>query len=478
MQRLHHEPRRFQTRLHGGIGAAVSFDIGRAGAGVGLGVCVIHAQFLRIKKLTGKAIIEVAARHNCREILAEIGAAPGGNIDPARVGLNRILRGHGTAAAVASHAQTLMDDAGVKATRKDAVKALEIIFSLPPQSSIDHAQFFDESVQWAGQYFKAPVISAIVHNDEAAPHCHVLLLPLVDGRMVGSDLMGGRAKLQAMQADFHAQVGQRHGLTRQAAQKRHSAAIRKQAIDSAFDVLEANSGLSAGVLLALLVPHMSDPAPLLLALGLTMPAEKVRPKDTFIGIMTRPCKPERKPIGFGKRKPIGFDDDAAPENEQTLSCVGFDKITPSFPPSNQPTSASNGTMTTSKAAMMERADDDSQAAPAPAITSSAPILEFAKMMPAPADSAFISANTEMTTAPARAYLPERADTLDPQPTDTEDDYTRERDDEQETGQWSDDLGEFIKPTVKASCKPAVIASVRVALEAIGRHGGRPGAMRC
>jgi hypothetical protein len=295
-----------------------------------------------------------------------------------------------------------------------------------------------------------------------------------------------------MQADFNAQVGQRHGLTRQAAQKRHSAATRQQAIDSAFDVLEANSGLSSAVLLALLVPHLGDPAPLLLALGLTMPAEKVKPKDTFIGIMTRPCKPERKPIGFGKRNPIGFDDSAATENEQTLSCVGFDKITPSFPPSNQPTSASNGTMTTLKAAMMERADNDSQTAPAPAITSSAPILEFAKLTPAPADSAPISANTEMTTAPTsnaslrkygvttapdRAYLPETTDTPDPQPTDT-DDYTRERDDEQETGQWSDDLGEFIKPTVKASCKPAVIASVRSALEAIGRHGGRSGAMRC
>ena len=389
-----------------------------------------HVQFLRIKKLTGKDIIEVAARHNCREILAEIGATPGGNIDPARVGLNRILRGHGTAAAVASQAQTLMNEAGVKTTRKDAVKALEIIFSLPQQSSIEHTQFFDESVEWASQYFKAPVISAIVHNDEAAPHCHVLLLPLVDSRMVGSDLMGGRTKLQAMQADFHARVGQRHGLTRQATQKRHSAATRKQAIDSAFAVLEANSGLSTVVLLALLVPHLGDPAPLLLALGLTMPAEKVKPKDTFIGIMTRPCKPERNPIGFCKRDPIGFDASAAPANEQTLSCVGFDKITKSFSPPTEHTSASNDAMTTSNAAMLKQANDDSHTAPA----------------------------TE--------------------PSDTGDDYTRERDDEQQTGQWSEAMGEFIKPTIKASCKPAAIASVRVALEEIGRHVSRSGAMRC
>jgi hypothetical protein len=427
------------------------------------GVRMTHAQFLRIKKLTGKAIIEVAARHNHREILAELGAVQGGHINPARIGLNRILRGHSTAAAVASQAQMLMDDARVKAMRKDAVRALEIIFSLPPQSAIDHDQFFNESVQWAEQYFAVPVISAIVHNDEAAPHCHVLLLPLVGGRLVGSDLVGGRSKLLTMQADFHSQVGQRHGLTRQAAQKRHNAAIRKQAIDSAFDVLEAKSGLSAAVLLALLAPHLNDPVPLLLALGLTMPAKKVKPKDTFIGIMTRPCKPERNPIGFGKRNPIGFDDSAAPENEQTLSCVGFDKITSSLPPSNQPTSASTGAAMMSNAALME--SDSTISQPAPTSTTSTAHSSLATVgNEKPAD--------RTTTATTAA----------PQPADTDDtdsySYTREHDDDQQAGDWDESRGEFARPTVKASCKSSVIASVRIALEAIGRHGGTPGAMRC
>lgn len=300
----------------------------------------MHAQFLRIKKLTGKAIIEVAARHNHREILAELGASPDGHIDPTRVELNCVLRGHSTAAAVASEAQSLMDAAGVKSLRKDAVRGLEIIFSLPLDSGIDHDRFFNDSVQWAGQYFAAPVISAIVHNDESAPHCHVLLLPLVNGRMIGSELVGGRAKLQALQADFQAQVGQRYGLARQTAQKRLSAVTRKRAIDSLFDVLQANSGLSDAVLLALLAPHSSDPAPLLLAMGMAMPTSA--DKGSFVAMMTKPCKPE-KPIGFGKKKPIGFDGSAAPEKGQTLSCVGFAEITPSDPPPNEPSSVSQGT---------------------------------------------------------------------------------------------------------------------------------------
>lgn len=394
-----------------------------------------HAQFLGIKKLTGKAIIEVAARHNCREILAEIGAAPGSRIDPARVELNRVLRGHSTAAAVASEAKALMDAAGVKTLRKDAVRALEIIFSLPPESSIDCDRFFSESVQWAGQYFAAPVISAIVHNDEATPHCHVLLLPLVNGRMVGSDLMGGRAKLQAMQADFYAQIGQRYGLARQTAQKRPSAATRKQAIDSSFDVLEANSGLSASVLLALLAPHADDPAPLLLALGLTMPTPPA--KGSFVAMMTKPCKQE-KPIGFGERKPIGFDGSAAPGNEQTLSCVGFVNSPPSFPPPNEPqTSASTSP-------------------PEPATTTA---------------STCVTAASAADTEPLHADHPAAADDTD-EPVDR---ITHERNSDLRADEWNPGTGEFvaIQPTSGTIHKAIAAASVRMVLADIGPAPPRP-----
>jgi len=57
-----------------------------------VGEDMTHVQFLRIKKLTGKAIIEVAARHNHREILAELGAGSAEHINPARVRFNRVLR--------------------------------------------------------------------------------------------------------------------------------------------------------------------------------------------------------------------------------------------------------------------------------------------------------------------------------------------------------------------------------------------------
>ncbi|WP_312433846.1 plasmid recombination protein [Janthinobacterium sp.] len=284
--------------------------------------------FLRMKGLKGKAIIVTAAKHNLREILAELDGNQGAAIDPSRTPLNCILRGPATAAGVASEARALMATAGIATLRKDALRGLEIIFSLPAGTTVDQRAFFDDALSWAEQWFSVPILSAIVHNDEAAPHCHVILLPLVDGRMRGSELMGNRIKIMAMQGDFQAKVGQRYGLARQAAPARPSAAHRQQAIDAALVVLEANSGLQAGLLRVLLEPHKANPEPLLLALGIAMPAVKPKTKraDTFAGIMTRPCKPERKPIGVARSKPIGFMSDSMPKSEQPLSCVGVAEV--------------------------------------------------------------------------------------------------------------------------------------------------------
>ncbi|BBJ24583.1 plasmid recombination protein [Candidatus Nitrotoga sp. AM1P] len=280
-----------------------------------------HSQMLRIKKLKGVGIIATAARHNLREIQAERGA--GSNIDPFRTKLNYVIQGANSASDVASLAQALMDDAGVKPLRKDAVRCLEIIFSLPPQSVIEQSVFFPDCVAWAKRYFQVPILSATVHLDESAPHCHVLLLPLVNARMIGSGLFGNRATLQALHAAFHVQVGQVHGLARQATPKRHSAVVRREAADMVMTALKVNQcGLNDSVMGLLRDCIAYNPEPLLQALKLTMPRKQSKHK-TFAAIMTQ-SKPE-KPIGFNMKKPIGFDAVISDEKKQSLSCVGFGK---------------------------------------------------------------------------------------------------------------------------------------------------------
>jgi hypothetical protein len=193
-----------------------------------------------------------------------------------------------------------------------------------------------------------------VHHDEAAPHCHILLLPLVGRRMIGSDLMGGPATLEARQADFHAKVGKRYGLALPVPRKRYSAWVLNKAMEMLVASFMANSGLQAHIVRTMLAKHAKDPEPLIKAMEMEMPREPSG--ETFVGIMTKPVKPDRPKWApaarrFGGETTPGFahrpseeenadnDRENIPANEarktpekaaahdsektQTLSCVGF-----------------------------------------------------------------------------------------------------------------------------------------------------------
>lgn len=278
-------------------------------------------QYLRLKKLTGKDIVRIAAKHNLRELQAELGAES--HIDHTRIRLNQVIAGAATAAEIAASAERLMQDAHIGNLRRDAVRGVEIVISLPAVSNIDPTAYFADSLIWVRSFFNVPVLSAVIHLDESAPHCHVLLLPLVNGRMAGSDLVGNRPRLQAMQTGFFEQVGRRYGLTRPAALKRLSSATRHKAASVIVTAIQGNPELldQRDVESAMLGVLARDPEPLLTALGLTMPVS-TKPVKSFVEIMTKPCKLE-KSIGFkGGAKPIGFAHGST-ENHRTLSCVGF-----------------------------------------------------------------------------------------------------------------------------------------------------------
>lgn len=300
-----------------------------------------HTQVLRIKKQKGGGIIASAARHNLREIQAEIGADS--HIDPSKSHLNAVLRGAGRAADVAAEAVSLMEQAKLKKPlQKNGVHGLEIIVSLRPASGIAERDFFTDAVAWAERFFEIPILSAVIHNDEAAPHCHVIMLPLFDGRMRGSALMGNRTSLQAMQADFHAKVAERYGLKRGTPAKRYSGAARASAADRIVTALRrAKNSLDDPAIRDALRDAIAETMPvhLMELLGLDMPEVKTPKPKTYASIMIKNC-PERKnkkPIGNGEgTKPIGFATVTSTPKDQTLSCVGFaDSLLP-VPPDNAP----------------------------------------------------------------------------------------------------------------------------------------------
>lgn len=234
--------------------------------------CVV----LRVKKLKGAGIVHVAAKHNLRRIEAEV--ARGGHIDASRTALNAVLRGGEMPEDVALQARAMMAAAGITKLRKDAVRALELVVSLPGDHAVNEREFFDASCEWIGKQFGGldNVLSAVVHRDESAVHMHALVLPLLNGRMTGSDAVGAGPRFHAIRRDFCKEVAVPFGFD---AYPDRLLGADKQRM--AKDVIkELNSRGDASVR-SPVWPAVRDlierhPVPFVHALGLAMPATRQR----------------------------------------------------------------------------------------------------------------------------------------------------------------------------------------------------------
>lgn len=272
------------------------------------------AAFLRIKKLKGGGIITVAARHNRRVIQAELGAT--GSIDPTRSSLNETLAGPSTAADVGQLAKNLMTAAGVVKLRKDAVMGLEIVFSLPPGHVIDDLAYFTECASWAGGYFGGVqnILSVDIHRDEAQHHCHVLMLPLIGGRMDGGRMVGNKQKLIEMQKQFHLDVAARYGLSK--APAKLSGASKQAAATAVLNKMRetGDKAMQSAAWANIRTAIENDPGAFLMTLGIEQQAPQKKPR-TMAQIFTSKGKGSAK-----ETNPIDF---APPEKEQCLCSVDF-----------------------------------------------------------------------------------------------------------------------------------------------------------
>ena len=153
--------------------------------------------FVRFKKLKGTSRVLAAARHNLRELPL----TP--NITAGKQDANKVMWGRLTANAVNEAYKAMLIAAGIGKLRVDAVRLIECVISLPVGSYDADGQYFTAAIAWLRQKFgQENILSAIVHNDESAQHMHVLVVPLVDGHMRGSDLLGGPHHIGALLRSF------------------------------------------------------------------------------------------------------------------------------------------------------------------------------------------------------------------------------------------------------------------------------------
>lgn len=255
-----------------------------------------------------------AARHNLREIQAELGAT--GHIDPARTHYNAVLHGPATAAGVCALAEELLATAGIipGSLRRDHCQAIEAVFSLPQQATVpDPADYFAKCIAWLTGALPLPLLSAVVHCDESTKHLHVLLLPVKDGAHVGSTPIN-QASLRLLRERFFAKVAGPAGLRHERAKLRGMS--KQWAIAAVLRHCEVR-GLPAAC--GPLWPYVAacierEPTAPMLALGID--TNTIRPPES---------KPLSNPIGI-ESNPLGFQKEGA--KRRTLSCVGFANLTP------------------------------------------------------------------------------------------------------------------------------------------------------
>ena len=242
------------------------------------------SHFFRLGSITGKNGILIALKHNKRELQAERGA--NAHIDVARTPLNYCLAGDDTPSEIATHAKVQMVKAGIDTPRKNGVMAVELLFSLPiDRHQQDTKAFFVHCFGWVKQIFAGELLSFDVHLDESAPHAHALILPLINGKMQGNQLMGSTGNLMRLINLFHIEVAWHYGLSRND-YKRLSANDKQTIEQQVLTRLRGDSVLKSSVWPCVRDAIHKDPLPFAQLLDINKPKAGSKPAKTFVQIMT------------------------------------------------------------------------------------------------------------------------------------------------------------------------------------------------
>lgn len=186
------------------------------------------SHIIRLGKLKGENGVLEALRHNKRTLPTKRGIST--HIDASRTPLNYPLASGDKPEAIALLAKIQMLKAGINKPRKNGVMAVEIIYSLPTdRHSQDTRPFFTGCYEWTKLNFAGELLAFDIHLDEAAPHAHAIILPLIDSRMQGNSMVGSTGNLMRLINKFHLDVASHYGLSK--SDKARLSAIDKQKIE-------------------------------------------------------------------------------------------------------------------------------------------------------------------------------------------------------------------------------------------------------
>ena len=241
------------------------------------------SHLLRLGTIKGKHGVLVAMQHNKRTLQSERGASA--NIDATRTSFNYLIASDNNPEAIVLYAKMQMLKANIE-PRKNQVMAVEIVISLPiDRHDQDTKPFFRDCYGWVIQTFQCEMLSFDVHLDESAPHCHAVLLPLIDGKMQGSKLMGDRGNLMRLIDTFHTEVARHYGLSRSDRKRLNNA--DKQTLEKlVLTRLKSDVVMQSSVWACFRDAIHNDPLPFAQILSIQMPRATKGKSKSFVQIMT------------------------------------------------------------------------------------------------------------------------------------------------------------------------------------------------
>ena len=312
---------------------------------------LMKVKSIGLSKLGGRkpCTLSVASKHNKRELAHELEER--GRIDPERTRLNYSIVGAIDSAGVVAMASQLMESIGISPDkmRRDYCQALEFVFSLPANTTIDIERYFADCFEWCSERFGVEnILSVDIHLDESTPHCHALIAPIQSGHWVGGKPID-RTNTKALQASFAQQVASAYGLKMG---ERLTGKRKGEAVAKLLGHIEKHD---RGLLLSptwqpLRQAIERNPAPFLSAYGLELENKLPANLKTMAQIFTSTGKgakretlhlPKRNPIGIAfqvnkpaQANPIGIQNKG--EKHRSLSCVGIAHFQNSIEPSYAP----------------------------------------------------------------------------------------------------------------------------------------------
>lgn len=173
--------------------------------------------FARNLRLSGHSrTLDLAEKHNKRSIVQEIGGY--GGIDGSKTALNLelvSLNGKSYEEATLDVLRSLgLNLEHYSYTKKNRGYAVELVFSVTTGHQCDFNAMYADSLGWTRNYYpECPIIHAVIHHDEDTPHMHVILVPIVNGKLDANKITGYVGVSRNRNLSLFKFLDKRYGLT-------------------------------------------------------------------------------------------------------------------------------------------------------------------------------------------------------------------------------------------------------------------------